>query len=208
MPIKVLIADDHALIRTGIRNELSPYSDFTVIGEATSGNEVISLATSLQPDIVLLDVNMPGIKAYMMLQEIKRICNTCRVLILTAYGDIGTVRGMINAGADGYMLKDDDPNLIPEAIKSINNGNAWFSAQISSLVSNMKKEDKKAGWNFTPRENEVFQLILEGHTNKEICFHLKTAESTVEFHIGHILKKIGGRNRLDIIVWAREHGIN
>lgn len=125
MSIRVLIADDHPLVRSGIRSELSRHSaEFEVVGEALSGDEALSLAKALHPDVLLLDVNMPGLKAIEVLKEVKKQSLASQVLILTAYGDTATILGMMNAGADGYVLKDDDPLTLPEAIHTVVKGGA------------------------------------------------------------------------------------
>jgi two-component system nitrate/nitrite response regulator NarL len=210
MTIRVLIADDHPLVRSGIRSELSRRAaEFEVVGEALSGDEALSLAEALRPDVLLLDVNMPGLKAIEVLKAVKKQSLAGQVLILTAYGDTATILGMLNAGADGYVLKDDDPLTLPEAIHTVVNGGAWFSQAVSEKLITVAKGKKEAalGDGLTKREQEVLHFLSEGSTNKAIAIALQTSERTVEFHVSNLLKKLGMKGRWEAVIWAREHGL-
>jgi DNA-binding NarL/FixJ family response regulator len=209
MKICVLIADDHPLIRSGIRSELLRHAEFEVVGEAASGDEVLPLVEDLLPDVLLLDVNMPGRKAIEVLKEIKKQESSCRILILTAYGDPATIMGMLNAGADGYLLKDDDPQILSEAIHAMVEGNTWISHSVSIKLIARGKDEQEAvlGGTLTKRENEVLHLLSGGFTNKEIASTLHTSERTVEFHMGNIMSKLGVKGRWEAILWAKEHGL-
>ena len=207
MTARILIADDHPLIRSGIKNELTNYADMNVVGEADSGPETVQMARDLRPDVVLLDVNMPGPKAPIILHALKEELPACRVLILTAYGDPGTVRGMLRAGADGYFLKDEDPSEIPSAIRALMQGESWFSSGVSKELVSYTKRNNLAGKDLTSREQEILRLIADGSTNKEIALLIQTTERTVEFHVSHILQKVGVRSRLEVAVWAKENGL-
>ncbi len=209
MTIRVLIADDHPLVRSGIHSELSRHSaEFEVIGEALSGDEALSLAEALHPDVLLLDVNMPGLKAIEVLKEVKKQALAGQVLVLTAYGDTATILGMLNAGADGYLLKDDDPMTLSEAIHAVVKGGTWFSQAVSEKLILVAKGKKEAalGDGLTRREQEVLHLLSEGSTNKAIAIALQTSERTVEFHVGNLLRKLGVKGRWEAVIWAREHG--
>lgn len=206
--IRVLIADDHPIVRSGVRGELTYDEEIEVVGEALNGDEALHLAQELQPDLLLLDINMPGMKAVQILQEVKRLLPACRVLILTAYGDSGTVLGMLKGGADGYLLKDEDPSVIPEAIRAVVDGQMWVSQTISDqLILLTGEETATVGDKLTQREQEVLHLIVEGQTNFEIAQALSLSERTVEFHVSNLLQKLGVRSRVEAAVWAKEHGI-
>ena len=207
MSIRILIADDHPIIRSGIKNELAHHADLKVVGEATNGLEAIQMASEMKPDVVMLDVNMPGPKAPVVLHSLKEEAPSCRVLVITAYGDTGTVRGMLRAGADGYFVKDDDAAMIPAAIRALAEGKSWFSASVSQDLIASTRRNNRIGKELTDREEEIVRLIATGSTNKEIAAHLQTTERTVEFHVGHILQKLGVRSRLEVVVWAKEHGL-
>ena len=208
VPIRVLIADDHPIVRSGLRGELAYDEGVVVVGEALNGDEALRLAQELQPDVLLLDVNMPGMKAIHVLKEVKRSLPACRVLVLTAYGDSGTVLGMLQGGADGYLLKDEDPLVIHEAIRAVAGGQTWLSQAVSEqLVLLTRGDTATLGDTLTRREQEVLHLIGEGKSNLEIAQMLSVAERTVEFHVGNVLKKLGVRSRVEAAVWAKEHDV-
>ena len=207
VPIRVLIADDHPIVRAGLQGELAYDEEMEVVGEALSGDEAYRLAQELQPDVLMLDINMPGKKAIQVLKEVKRSLPDCRVLMLTAYGDSGTVLGMLKAGADGYLLKDEDPSVIHEALRAVAGGQTWVSQAISAqLVLLTRDEAERLGDTLTQREQEVLNLIVEGKSNLEIAQELSLAERTVEFHVSNLLQKLGVRSRVEAAVWAKEHG--
>lgn len=129
MSITVVIADDHPIIRSGVRGELAHHIEFEIIGEAVNGDEALHLATELNPDVLLLDINMPGLKTIKILETLKNrpVPSKCKIIILSAYGDTATVSGMLRAGADGYILKEEDPSIIPKAILEVIDGKTWVS---------------------------------------------------------------------------------
>jgi two-component system, NarL family, response regulator DegU len=208
--VRILLADDHPLLRSGIRRELERSAgDLEIVGEAVSGDEARDLAESLRPDLLILDVNMPGRRAVDVLQEVKQNQPDCRVLILSAYGDAATIFGMLKAGADGYVLKDDDPAVLAEAIHSVMEGRGWFSqAVLEKLVAVVReKQEDILGEALTKREREVLQLMNLGNTNNKIALALKTSERTVEFHVSNILRKLGVKNRQEAIAYNKEKGL-
>lgn len=209
MPIQVVIADDHPIVRSGIRSELARHPDFEVVGEALNGDEALQLTLELNPDVLLLDVNMPGLKAINVVEELKSRPISCKVLVLTAYGDTATILGMLKVGVDGYLLKDEDPFIIPEAIRGVLDGKTWLSHTVSEkLVSIAQgKAETIGGVELTRREREVLRLLSQGSTNKEIAMYLQTSERTVEFHVGNILDKLGVKCRLEAAVWAKANGL-
>lgn len=206
--IHVLIADDHPIVRSGVRSELERSGEFDVVGEALDGDQALHLAQELKPDVLMLDVNMPGMKAIQVLHALKEDAEGPRVLVLTAYNDPGTVIGLLKAGADGYLLKDEDPFVIPEAVLAVSKGETWLSPTIPAEVVSMMQEDRDAaiGEKLTEREQEVLRFLEEGRTNKEIAMTLQTSERTVEFHVSNILAKLGVKSRLEAALWAKEHG--
>jgi len=206
MTIRILIADDHPVVRSGIFNELIRYPEFEVVGEAQDGNETLQFTKQLQPDILLLDARMPGMRPIQVLEKIKEEGWGCRVLILTAYNDTPTVLGMLRGGADGYLLKDEEPGAIAEAIQTVMKGEIWLSPSISQQVTNLIKDgnNELVGEQLTVRENEVVACIVVGLMNKQISEKLEIAERTVEFHVSNIIRKLGVKSRVDIAVFATE----
>ena len=210
MTIRILIADDHPVVRSGIQNELSKIPEFEVVGEAQDGDEALQLTDELQPDILLLDVRMPGMRPAKVLEKAKTEGWNCRVLILTAYDDTPTILGMLRGGADGYLLKDEEMGVIAEAIHAVFEGETWLSPSISRRVKRLMEEgnDKLLGKQLTDREIEVVALVVEGLTNKQIGERLGISERTVEFHVSNIIEKLGAKSRVDIAVFATDWGFN
>ena len=206
--IRVLIADDHPIVRSGVRNELAYAGGFDVVGEALDGDRALRLAQDLEPDVLMLDVNMPGMKAIQVLRILKEASPRIRILVLTAYNDPGTVIGLLKAGADGYLLKDEDPALIPEAVRAVSRGETWLSPTIPVEVVAIVQESQgtSIGETLTERELEVLRFLEEARSNKEIALALHTSERTVEFHVSNILAKLGVKSRLEAALWAKEHG--
>lgn len=209
MPIRVLIADDHPIVRSGIRNELARHPDLILVGEALNGDSTVQLTNALKPDVLLLDIHMPGKRAIEVVQALKEAAMDCRILVLSAHGDIPTIIGMLKAGVDGYILKDEDPMIIPEAIQAVMLGETWLSPAVSDrLVSILGSIDGfKQNSMLTKRELQVLHLLSSGITTREIANHMQIAERTVEFHITNILRKLGTKGRLEATMKAKEMGI-
>lgn len=209
MTIRILIADDHPIVRSGIRNELVRDANFQVVGEALNGDDTVRLAEVLKPDIVLLDIHMPGKRAIEVVQEIKSRVDACRILVLSAHGDNPTIIGMLKVGVNGYILKDEDPAMIAEAIRAALKGDTWLSPGVSdrlgSILGSLEADDSDRP--FTRRELEVLQALSTGSTTREIGINLQMSDRTVEFHITHILRKLGAKGRLEAVMKARERGI-
>ena len=210
MSIRVIIADDHPIVRSGVRNELTRHNDLEVVGEALNGDDALSLVYTLQPDILLLDIHMPGKRANDIVQELKAQAAFCRILVLSAHGDIPTIIGMLKAGVNGYILKDEDPMVISEAIRAVQLGDTWLSPGVSDRLSSILSEsdEPNSGSNqLTKRELQVLQAISSGGTSREIAIQLHMAERTVEFHITNLLRKLGAKGRLEAAMKAKELGI-
>lgn len=208
--IRILIADDHPIVRSGIRSELADLpQEFEMVAEAINGDEALRLARCLEPDFILLDVNMPGTKAAKVLAEVKQECPSSRVIILTAYGDAGTALGLLKAGADGYVLKDEDPAMIVEAIRAVKQGKKWVSLAVDDQLRMIEETEpgSATGCALTAREQEILSLLAAGLSNKEIAQSLHIAKRTVEYHVTHVLEKLGVENRLEAVLRAKEHGV-
>jgi two-component system, NarL family, nitrate/nitrite response regulator NarL len=208
--IRILLADDHPLVRSGIRNELARFDmKLEIVGEAVSGEEVLTLAETLRPNRLILDINMPGRRAIDVVQIVKQNQPECRVLILSAYADTATILGILKVGADGYVLKDDDPMVLAEAIQSVMSGRSWYSQAVTEklAVAAQCQQGDILGKTLTKREGEVLRLIAEGSTNSMIAQVLQTSERTVEFHVSNIFRKLGVKSRLAAVMWAKKYGL-
>lgn len=203
--IHVLLADDHPALRIGLRVLLERAPDVKLVGEAESGEETLTLIETLQPDVVILDCELPGLKGAEVAQKIQQRNLPVRVLALSAYDNERYVRGMLDAGAVGYLLKDEAPKTIVAAVRATARGEGHFSPAVATKVAAWAREERPGG--LTERELEVLQLVAEGLSNKEIAHRLKVKKRTVEFHLGNILKKLEVASRVEAAVWAKDHGV-
>lgn len=205
MTIKILLADDHPLIRSGIRLELTRQAGIEVVAEALNSEDALTLALNLLPDILIIDVNMPGRPVYKIIQELKSKTPALKVLVLSAYGDLGTVSAMLQAGASAYVLKDDDPDVILQAVYSLQQGGNWYSRQVRELLEGLRLDSQESTPLMTERESALLDLLVAGVSNKGIGHQLGITERTVEFHLDRIMDKIGLRGRTSVALWAQEH---
>lgn len=208
MKTRVLIADDHPIVHSGIRTELTRHADFEIVGEAVTADEVIELASQIPMDVIILDISMPGIKAAEVIKRIGKSHPDTKILVLTAHGDKGTIMSMLKAGAHGYVLKDEDPDVVPDAIRTVIKGKNWVSASVATLMMGKLREGKPKSNSgvLTEREIEVIQLIADGLTTKDIATRMNIADRTVEFNVSNIYDKLGVKTRPAVVLWAQEHG--
>jgi DNA-binding NarL/FixJ family response regulator len=210
--LRVLIADDHPLFRHGIREILNLVPDIQVIGEASTGEESVTQAEALHPDVILMDVNMPGVNGIEATRRILRDSPHIRILMVTMFEDDGTVFAAMRAGARGYILKDADKENILRAIQAVGNGEAIFSPTIatrlidffSTQASTLPKEIFPS---LTEREREILQLIARGQSNADIAHELSLSPKTVYNYVSNILSKLQVADRAQAIIRAREAGL-
>lgn len=212
--IKVLLVDDQALVRKGLLRILNQEPDISVIGECEDGDEVLSEAMQLNPDIVLMDVRMNRVDGINATKALLKQNNTIPVMILTTFGNEDVLRDALAAGAAGFVLKDASTDDLIRATRTIASGGAWLDPAITNKVIDhyrrlhpQRKESGVAADSLTAREQEVLLLIAEGLTNREIAEQLVVSEATVKTHISHIFSKLGARDRAAAIVYAYDHGI-
>jgi len=199
--ISVLIVDDHPVVRQGLRALLEVQDDIMVVGEAGDGRAAVSLATSLSPDIVLLDLKLPGMDGVAVLQPLSAA--GLRVLVLTSATDPAAASQAVRAGAAGVVYKDIDPDALVRAIRSVHDGNVLLAPEAaSSLVRG------SAANTLTPREREVLAAIAEGRSNREIARLLRVSEKTVKAHVSSVLAKLGVQDRTQAAVYAVRHDGN
>lgn len=204
--IRVLIADDHPVVRNGIRDELAKHPDLELVGEATTGDEALELCSSLEADVLVLDINMPGLSAVEATHGLMAQERPPRILVLSAYGDLESAQAMLTAGVQGYMLKDEDPARIPEGIRAVYNGIRWLSAEIGNVVA-----DPPAPFDITsllsPREVQVLKIMAHGKDNIRIASRLSITEGTVKNHVSNIYTKLGVNSRAEAVSYAWRHGL-
>lgn len=211
-PIRILLVDDHTLFRSGIRLLLQRNTDFAVVGEASDGLEGVKRARELKPDIVLLDLHMPGISGLEAIQLILQDAPDCQVVLLTVSEDAEDLSVALKNGAAGYLLKNIDADYLLNALRRAHAGDSVISeAMTAKLVAQFRNPAPVRGHEtekLTPREREILGELAAGLANKEIARKLDVAESTVKIHLQSILKKLGVHNRVQAAIYAVEHGIS
>ncbi len=206
MTIRILIVDDHSVVREGLRIFLGRDSELEIVDEAADGAEAIEKARRLRPDVVLMDLLIPVIDGISATSIIRRESPETRVIALTSVVDSALVTGSIRAGAVGYLLKDADANELRTVIKAVAAGQVQFSPQVSSYLLRELQEPVKPT-TLTDREAQVLNLLAQGKSNKEIASYLQIAEDTVKSHIRHILTKLGVQSRTQAVILAIRQGL-
>ena len=204
--IQVLLADDHPLVRSGIRATLADEPEVTLVGEATDGHEAQQMCSALQPDLILLDLSMPGSSPLETITYVRENCANTRVLILTAYDDDTYIRGLTSAGIDGYLLKDEATEALMNAIATIHGGGTWFSRSVAQKMFEWRGSDKSTAFDLTKREEEMLVGIAHGWDNRRIADEYALAEQTVRNYISRIYDKLNLHSRAEVVVWARQQG--
>ena len=219
MSIRILIADDHALLRQGIKNALSLEADLEVIGEASNGEEVLNLVVHLKPDIVLLDINMPKGNGLEITRHLAANFPSIRCIILTIHDDEYYVMEVIKAGASGYLLKDVEASMLIEAIRVVHAGESFIyptlAKKLFSQISRLENEQtgeqaaprRRNEGRLTYREAEVLQLMAQGLSNHELAARLFLSEKTVKNHLTNIFRKIHVTDRTQAVIYAIKHKI-
>lgn len=213
-PIRILLVDDHAVIRQALRMLLESQPELEVVADVENGREAVQAAEKLNPDVVLMDVVMPGLNGIEATRQIRRFSPSTRVVILSGFVDEDQLLDSIRSGASGYIIKKSDVSELVLAIQTVHRGNNYFSSALSEgfdlaeVVYQAKRPDLRTGIeSLTSREREVLQLIAEGHTNQGIANELYISVKTVEAHKAHIMAKLHARNRTDLIRYALRKGI-
>lgn len=207
--IRVLLVDDHQVVRRGLRTFLEVQEDIEVVGEASDGAEGIAAAEELRPDVVLMDVKMPGMDGIEALRTLRERDNPARVLIVTSFTEQRTVVPALRAGAAGYVYKDIDPEALAGAIRSVHAGHVLLQPEVAGALLAQEENNggQGRGTSLTDREREVLGLIADGRSNREIARALVLSEKTVKTHVSNILMKLDLADRTQAALWAVRHGI-
>ena len=211
----VLIADDQALVRVGLRKILESEPDMNVVGEVEDGDDAVAEAQRVRPDVVLMDIRMPVLDGIEATRRIVAARPTTRVLMLTTFGLDGYVYDALRAGASGFMLKDAPPEEIVAAIRIVASGEALLAPAVTrSVIEEFARQQPSAALappravdDLTPREKEVLDLLVRGLSNPEICRQLVITDATAKTHVARILQKLGLRDRIQAVIYAYEHGL-
>lgn len=209
-PIKIMIADDHCMVREGLKQLLELDGDIQVVGEAGDGLSCLKMMEELRPDVTLLDINMPQMNGLKVLEAVRgNKGNGNKIIILTIHNEIEYLMRAVDNDVDGYVLKDSDSEILRKAIFSVHNGEKYYQSELVPLmkekVENRKYDDKDEV--LTKREMEVLRLLTEGLFNKEIAYQLSISEKTVKNHVSNIFKKISVSDRTQAAVYAIKNNI-
>ena len=205
---RILLADDHTVVRKGIRMILSAQPDLEVVAEAKNGLEAVAEAERTQPDVVIMDVNMEGLNGIEGARRIGDVCPRARVLALSMHRDAVYVREMLRAGAKGYLVKDADDDALLDAVRAVARGEAYLSPSVADAVlTDYRKHVTNPVDLLTAREREVLQLIAEGKTNKDIATSLNLSVYTVDAHRGRIMEKLNLHSTSELVRFAVRKGL-
>lgn len=222
MAITVVLADDHVIVRNGIKALLENEEDIRVIGEASNGKKALEIARDLQPDIILMDISMPVLNGIEATRYLPEVATRTKSLILSMYDREEYVFQSIESGASGYLLKDSEKGELLKAIKEVANGGKYFSSPVANILAEnylnslkKKKEQPKMqsslhleDFDLTKKEIQILELVARGMSNKEIAHKLDKSIRTVETQRFHLMKKLGLKNVVELVNFAKEHSVN
>jgi DNA-binding NarL/FixJ family response regulator len=213
-PITILIADDHTIVREGLRKMLELDNDLKIVGEARDGREAVRLASTLTPDIILMDIAMPRLNGLEATRQVLKVLPTTKIIILTAHSDDAYLNGATDCGAAGFLLKQISGNEICQAIRKVKNGGVYASSQVTKRIQEINhtipgqsKASSRKATQLTSRETEVLQLIAEGNANKQTAAELSISIKTVEKHRAQLMTKLGIHDTAGLTRYAIAAGI-
>ena len=210
-PLRILVADDHHVVRTGLRALLESKTGWQVCAEASNGREAVQKAGELQPDVAVLDIGMPLLNGVEATRQIRKVSPETEVLILTMHDSEQMIQGVLDAGARGYILKDDADRNLLAAVEALRKHKPYLSSRVSAAVSNTALSDAPEGERparrLTPREREIVQLLAEGKSNKEIASYLNISVKTAETHRANIMLKLNFHSVTELVRYAVKNKI-
>jgi DNA-binding NarL/FixJ family response regulator len=206
-PIRIILIDDHAVVREGVRAVLETDADFSVVGEFGSGNEALASVAALAPDVALVDLKMPGLSAPETIAALRERITGVRVLVFTSFGEDALIRATLDAGATGYLLKDALQHDLVAAIRSVAAGETYLAPAAQRQLMELLRKPQTSRDALTARETDVLKLIAEGMSNKQIGKRLSLTEGTVKGYVSQILAKLRLEDRTQIALYAVRHGL-
>jgi DNA-binding NarL/FixJ family response regulator len=205
--IRVVLVDDHEVVRTGLRHMLERCRDIVIVGEAANANEALSTVAATRPDIVLLDLKLPGRQGLDVLPELISLAPSPQVLVLTVHDDEGLVLSAVRAGAAGYVLKHAGREELAIAIRRVHQGGNYFSPDVLSALVHAERDAASDGTSLTPRELEILQLLAQGRTNREIGERLFLSADTIKTHLRNLYRKLEVDSRAHAVAIALRRGL-
>ena len=210
-PLRILVADDHQVVRTGLRALLESKAGWQVCAEAANGREAVEKASSFRPDVAVLDIGMPLLNGVEATRQIRKVSPETEVLILTMHDSEQMIQGVLDAGARGYILKDDADRNLLAAVEAVRKHKPYLSSRVSAAVSSPALSDVPEGERparpLTPREREIVQLLAEGKSNKEIASYLRISVKTAETHRANIMLKLNFHSVTELVRYAVKNRI-
>lgn len=206
-PIRVMLVDDHTVVRSGLSAILLVYDDLELVGEASSGEEAIRLSEQFKPDVILMDLIMPGMNGTEATREIRRKLPTTQIIALTSFKEQDLVQGVLQAGAIGYLLKNVSAEELANAIRAAHAGNPTLAVEAAQVLIQASREPAEPFVELTEREQEVLVLLVEGLNNNQIAERLVITLSTVKFHVSSILSKLGVSSRTEAVALALKNNL-
>jgi DNA-binding NarL/FixJ family response regulator len=198
--------DDHPVVRSGIRMLLERASDIVIVGEADRGDAAFNLVNALAPDVLLLDMEMPGKSGREVARDLQAAGSPVRVLALSAYDDEDYIMELLATGAAGYLCKEEAPETIVEAVRGVARGEeGWFSRRVTARMASAARKQQQTPVTLTEREEEVLKYLAEGWTNQRIAAQLTVTERTVRFHLTNLYDKIGVASRAEAVSWVMKN---
>ena len=204
-PIKVMIVDDHAVVRSGLSAFLMSYDDFDLVGQASSGRDALAQCERIQPDVILMDLVMPEMDGAAATRAVRERCPGVQVIALTSFKEDELVKGALQAGAIGYLLKNVSAEELASAIRAAKAGRPTLAAEATRALIESARQPRPLGHDLTAREREVLALMVQGLSNPDIADRLIVGRSTVKFHVSSILGKLGVDSRTEAVALAVQH---
>lgn len=198
-PIRIMIVDDHAMVRSGLRTFLLAFDDLEFAGEASNGNEAVKMAAKIYPDIILMDLIMPGMDGLHATYELHKNYPGIKIIALTSFSDAQLILDAVEAGVAGCLFKNTSANELANAIRAVKAGNSIFSPEVTQLIMSAGNKRNRPSYDLTGRELEVLQHMVNGRNNQEISQALTLSLSTIKFHVSNILSKMNAHNRGEAI---------
>jgi two-component system, NarL family, response regulator LiaR len=200
--IRVMLVDDHAVVRTGLATFIAAFDDLELVAEASGGEEALRLAAAHHPDVVLMDLVMPGMDGVATTRKLRELFPEVRVLALTSFREEELVQGALQAGAIGYLLKDIGATGLAEAVRAAHRGQGTLAPEAAQVLIRAAQNPPTPAPAFTERERDVLRLMVQGRSNAEIADTLVVSTSTVKFHVSNILSKMGAESRTEAVAMA------